>query len=140
MFQAIMVAGTIWVICFAIYKLFELFVRRKERMNIIEKLGDKLNASNPDLKLSIPSLTESANKFNTLKFACLLLGVGFGLLIGYLICLNSIPEYTTGNLNDNSYDAVSVIYGAGVLTGGGIGLLVAFLVEMNYTKRKSEKE
>lgn len=139
MMDFIMVPAIIGIVTYGIYKLFELFVRKKERLTIIEKLGDKLSSSNPDLNLHIPALFENTGKFNTLKFACLLLGVGIGLLIGYVICLNSIPGFYTGNF-DNTYEKVSVIYGASVLTFGGLGLLVAFLVEMNYIKRKSREE
>ncbi|ANI90524.1 hypothetical protein A9P82_00280 [Arachidicoccus ginsenosidimutans] len=129
----------IGIITFGIYRLFELFVHKKERLNIIEKLGDKLGSLNPDSNLSIPAL-ESASKFSTLKIACLLLGVGFGLMIGYFICLSSVQGFNTGNYwHNNLYQTVSVIYGASVLLFGGLGLLVAFLVEMNYSKKKSEK-
>lgn len=128
----------IGIITFGIYKLFELFVHKKERLNIIEKLGDKLNSSNTNLNLS---MLENSNKFNTLKIACLLLGVGLGLLIGYIICATSIPGFTTGNYNgSNVYEITSITYGASVLIFGGIGLLVSFLVEMNYLKRKSDEE
>lgn len=134
-----MVPAIIGIVTYGIYKLFELFVRKKERLSIIEKLGDKLSSSNPDLNLHIPALFENTGKFNTLKFACLLLGVGLGLMIGYVICLNSVPGFNTGNYGNNAYQTISVVYGASVLIFGGLGLLVAFLVEMNYIKRKSNQ-
>jgi hypothetical protein len=132
-----MVPLIIGIITFGIYKLFELFVRKKERLNIIEKLGDKLDASNLDF--SLPSFAENTNKFTTLKFACLLLGIGLGLLIGYMICFNSIAGFAAGNYTGNAYEMIGIVYGAGVFTFGGVGLLIAFLVEMNYTKRKNDK-
>lgn len=134
--EFISIPVVIAIITYGIYKLFELFVRRSERLNIIEKLGDKLDPSN--LSLSLPVFSEKTGKFNTLKFACLMLGVGLGLLIGYFICLNSVPGFSTGNLHDNTYQTISVIYGASVLLFGGLGLLVAFFAEMNYIKRKKE--
>lgn len=139
MMDFISIPAVIGIITFGIYKMFELFVHKKERLNIIEKLGDKFGSLNSDSNLSIPAL-ENTSKFNTLKIACLLLGVGCGLMIGYFICLNSVQGYNTGDyLAHNLYQTVSVIYGASVLLFGGLGLLVAFLVEMNYSKRKSEK-
>ena len=33
------------IICAGIYGLFELFVRRKERLAIIEKIGERLDGS-----------------------------------------------------------------------------------------------
>jgi len=136
MMDFILIPTIIGIITYGIYKLFELFVRKKERLNIIEKLGDKFNPTDLDLKLSMPFFTENTGKYNTLKFACLLLGVGFGLMIGYIISLNTIPGFNTGNWPNNAYQIISTIYGASVLTFGGVGLLVAFLVEMKYSNKK----
>lgn len=137
MMDFISIPTVIAIITFGIYKLFELFVRKKERLSIIEKIGDKLNPSDLNLNLSLPALAENTGKFNTLKFACLLLGVGIGLLIGYVICLNSVPGFNTGDFPNNTYQTVGVIYGASVLSFGGLGLLIAFIVEMKFSKRKS---
>lgn len=137
MMDFIMVPAIIGIVTLGIYKLFELFVRKKERLNIIEKIGDKLSPSDLNLNFSLPALSENTGKFNTLKFACLLLGAGIGLLIGYFICLNTMPGFNTGDFLNNNYQTVSVIYGASVLTFGGLGLLIAFLVEMKFSKRKS---
>ena len=38
----LMIVANVAIVFGVIYKLFELFVGRKERMMIIEKLGDKL--------------------------------------------------------------------------------------------------
>ena len=38
----IMVPLIVGIVCAGIYGLFELFVRKKERLAIIEKIGDKL--------------------------------------------------------------------------------------------------
>lgn len=137
MMNFITIPTVIAIITVGIYKLFELIVRRKERLNIIEKIGDKLNPSDLNLNLSLPAFTENSGKFNTLKFACLLLGVGIGLMIGYFICLNSVPGFNTGDFPNNTYQTIGVIYGASVLSFGGLGLLIAFLVEMRFSKRKS---
>ena len=42
----LMIVANVAIVFGVIYKLFELFVGRKERMMIIEKLGDKLT---PDI-------------------------------------------------------------------------------------------
>ena len=82
-------------------------------------------------------MTNSGNgAFGTLKIACLLLGIGAGLLIGYFICLNSLAGYSTMDLQHNAYEISGVVYGASVLLFGGLGLLVAFVIEMNYSKNK----
>jgi hypothetical protein len=69
-----------------------------------------------------------------LKIACLLLGVGLGLLIGYFICLNSIAGYSTMDLQHNANEISGVVYGASVLLFGGLGLLVAFVIELKSMK------
>mgnify|MGYP007062590855 CR=1 FL=1 len=43
------------IVCAGIYGLFELFVRKRERLAIIEKIGDKLDASAFDGKLGLPN-------------------------------------------------------------------------------------
>ena len=42
------------IITLGIYKLFELFVGKKERLTMIEKLGDKLDPSMLGNRLSRP--------------------------------------------------------------------------------------
>jgi len=58
MLDFIMVPTVMAIICAGIYGLFELFVRRNERMAIIEKIGDKLDASAFEGKLGLPSYTK----------------------------------------------------------------------------------
>ena len=128
------------IITLGIYKLFELFARRKERLTIIEKLGDKLDPSMLELKHSLPIRLEGLQRFGTLKIACLLLGIGLGLLIGYFICLNTVVGFNYENMSHNAYEAVGVIYGASVLLFGGLGLLIAFLVEMKYLHKNNSEE
>ena len=53
MMDFILIPTIIGIITYGIYKLFELFVRKKERLNIIEKFGDKFNPTDLDLKLSM---------------------------------------------------------------------------------------
>jgi hypothetical protein len=115
-----------------VYKLFELFARRKERLNIIDKLGDKLDPSALDIsgKIRFSGIETGNTKFGTLKFACLLLGIGLGLLVGFFI-----ENYYVSASDINSYDTKSVIYGASVLFFGGLGLLISFLVELKYNKK-----
>ena len=115
-----------------VYKLFELFARRKERLNIIEKLGDKLDPSALDIsgKIKFGGIETGSTKFGTLKFACLLLGIGLGLLVGFFIA-----NYYVSPSLENSYEKESVIYGASVLLFGGLGLLISFLIELKYNNK-----
>jgi len=122
------------IITLGIYKLFDLFVRKKERLAIIEKIGEKFDSSMIENKFSFPLKFESNGTFGTLKIGCFLLGVGLGLLVGYLICYNTLVGFNTGNYETR--ETAGVIYGACLLLFGGIGLLIAFLIEMKYRKDK----
>ena len=42
-------------ICLGIYALFELFVRRKERLLIIEKISERMDIADLGKRLSLPS-------------------------------------------------------------------------------------
>ena len=133
MMDFIMVPLIVGIVCAGIYGLFELFVRKKERLAIIEKIGDKLDPS-ADVKIGLPRL--SANfSFSSLKAGCLLAGVGLGVLVGFIISV-STTNYDLKNWGER--EMVSSIYGASVLLFGGIGLIIAFLVEMKITKDKDK--
>ena len=132
------------IITLGIYKVFELFVGKKERLAIIEKLGDKLDPSMLGNRLSLPLpvgtsfMSSSPTSFSALKFGCLLLGMGLGLLTGYMIGVTTIPGFFTEN-NWRMNELASLIYGASVLLFGGLGLVIAFIVELKIS-RKSRKD
>ena len=124
----------------AIYRLFELFVRRKERLTLIEKLGDKLDTSALEGKFLLPTYGKGRS-FTSLKAGCLLMGVGLGLLIGFFINASLATTATDLYNQNNGYTIMSheffgIAYGASVLLFGGIGLLVAFIVEMKLSKKQ----
>lgn len=125
------------IITLGIYKLFDLFVRKKERLAIIEKIGDKFDSSMIENKFSFPFISQQPGTFGTLKIGLLLLGVGLGLLVGFFICqiyvYGPIPNI---EVNHNAWEISGVIYGASVLLFGGLGLLIAFFIEMKYLKDK----
>lgn len=134
MMDFIMVPLIVGIVCAGIYGLFELFVRKKERLAIIEKIGDKLDASAFNAKISLPRLGFNFS-FSSLKIGCLLTGVGLGLLVGFLISSTYIDF---GMENWARRELISTVYGASVLLFGGIGLIVAFVVEMKLSKDKNK--
>ncbi|MDR1557354.1 MAG: hypothetical protein LBS88_10060 [Tannerellaceae bacterium] len=136
MLEFIMVPLVVGICVAGVYGLFELFLRRKERLAIIEKIGDKLDASAFSGKLGLPSYLPRFS-FSALKVGCLLAGVGLGLLIGFFINL----LVSGGNLyfeENNWYrrEVAGVVYGASVLLFGGISLIVAFVIEIKMSKKK----
>lgn len=119
-------------ITLGIYKLFELFVGKRERLAIIEKMGEKFDPSMIGNKFSFPLILPVS--FSALKLGSLLAGMGLGLLIGYIICYSSIPNYLTTNsrtINEIAF----MIYTASVLLCGGLGLVIAFMIELKIAKK-----
>lgn len=130
----IMVPLVVGICVAGVYGLFELFARRKERLAIIEKIGEKMDSSAFQGKLGLPSYL-SKFSFSSLKAGCLLAGVGLGLLTGFLITL----QMTNSGMIDDDWrwrELAGTAYGASVLLFGGIGLLVAFIIELNISKKK----
>ncbi len=82
-----LVVGTITL---GIYKLFELFVCKKERIAMIEKLADRVNTGeiNSNLSLNL-NYSRSRFTFGSLKSGLLMLGIGLGLL-GRLLYLHQL--------------------------------------------------
>jgi len=135
MMDFISIPLVVGIITLGIFRLFDLFVRKKERLAIIEKIGEKFDPSMIENKFSFPMTNSGNGAFGTLKIACLLLGIGLGLLIGYTICLDTIAGYSNMELRNSANEISSVVYGASVLLFGGLGLLVAFVIEMKYLKK-----
>lgn len=138
MLDFIMAPTIVGIITLGIYKLFELFVCRKERLTMIEKIGSNFDPSMIRNKFTFPEKMPSA--FGTLKIACLLLGIGLGLLLGFILT----ESYGLNQLVDTHKDywlhreTIGIIYGSSVLLFGGAGLLVAFILEMKYSKKLKE--
>ena len=77
--------GVLAIIFGCIYKLFELFVGRKERIMLIEKLQPE------QLSHGVAGHLKFSTYFTTLRTGCLLLGIGLGLITGY--CLDPHISY-----------------------------------------------
>lgn len=135
MLDFIMIPLIVGIITLGIYKLFELFARRKERLTIIEKMGEKFDPSMIENPFTFSIKTKGDSAFGTLKIACLLLGIGLGLLVGFLILINTLGYYASNGDNWQYNQQAGVIYGSTVLLFGGLGLLVAFLIELYHNKK-----
>ena len=133
MMNSIVAPLIVWICVSGVYGLFELFARKKERMAIIEKMGDKFDNSLLDGKFN--TLNMSFKSFSSLKIGCLLAGLGLGLLVGLLISTTLIPNvYHAGTEHWRIDRYAEVAYGASVLLFGGIGLLISFVVENKMNK------
>jgi hypothetical protein len=123
------------IICYFTYMVFELFARKSERMKIIEKMGENfspIDTSAVGMQLSslLPSFPKKS--FSALRFGALLTGLGFGLIVGLLLALFLKDYYhLVGNREIDS-----ICYCASLLLFGGLGLLIAYIVE----KKERAKE
>lgn len=125
MMDFISVPLVVGMITLGIYKFFELLVCRRERLNIIEKIDpgalvDYLKNVRMGLPLNSPA-SNSRSGFSSwaLRLGCLLAGLGLGLLVAYW----------TVDVSMENYYAQTAVYGGSVLCFGGLGLVVAFVVE-----------
>lgn len=132
----IMVPVVCGIFVLGFYKLFELFVCKKERLLIIEKMGEKFTPEMLGNKINLSSVGNVS--FSALKFGCLFVGLGLGLLVAYLVCTTTLEGYaemSSNRFNGNLQETISVIYGACVLLFGGAGLLTSFLIELKISKK-----
>ena len=124
---------TTGIVFLAFYKVIGLFVCRKERMAIIEKIGDKLSTSSLTNELELFNYGGLHISFSALKTGCLLIGIGLGMLIGLLLHIYVASMNDLGT-SIGIRNMIEVAYGAPVLLFGGLGLIVAFIVEMRVKK------
>ena len=127
----IMVPLVTGIVTLGIYKFFELLICRRERREIIGKLepGSLIDYLKLRTGATIRTASETAPGIpaGALKVGCLLLGLGAGLLFGFM--LTRITEI-------QSYDTRRVVYGGSVLVFGGLGLIVSFIVERVLSRRR----
>lgn len=136
MMEFISIPVTFGIGAYAFYKLIELYVRKKERLMIIEKLNmlDNINTQNINLSNLFGEEKFLKNPYLALRIGSLLMGLGLGLLIGYLIA-----QLSFGYIPDPSWnirETISVIYGATTLFFGGMGLITGFIIETNMKRKQ----
>ncbi|MDR2362070.1 MAG: hypothetical protein LBD91_05005 [Prevotellaceae bacterium] len=116
------------VIFITLYLIIGLFVHRKERLMIIERaaMNQSLDVNALLKKVTVPS-------FVGLKFGCLISGLGLGFLtcallniLFYAMLYNYQPWWHGGALDI-----------ACILLFGGLGLIIAYVIERRAYKRKA---
>ena len=128
MLDFIMIPANLAIIGICIYRIFDLYVRRPERLNIIEKMSE-LKSVDSEFKVNIDFVSKSSNGiFTSLKLALLFCGLGLGLLVGFFL-MTSGPR----NLD---YSGKELVIGASTLFFGGLGLLISFLIELYCSRNK----
>ncbi len=122
-------------ITLGIYSVFELLIRRRERLNIIEKLGDKVTPEMLTPRFEYMPRQRSGGSFGALKAAGLLMGIGLGLMVAFFII--SFTDLSSNWAVGHNVNYIrELLYGASVLLFGGLGLLVAFIVEVKMRRKE----
>lgn len=126
------------IVTFGIYKIFELFVRRNERMSIIEKFSTGIDPQILMNKFSLPIYQSRDNGSWAIRIGLLLLGIGLGVVIAAIIDLLAVPPTASGEVFYEFRNTISVLYPALAAVFGGLGLVIAYFIEKKNDKSKSE--
>lgn len=126
--------ATMFLVFMYVYETIKLFVRRKERIMIINKLSENSKIDLPeDFGILSENNARESKIFSSLKWGLLIVGLGLGLIMGYILLLGTYnAEINHRNFHNNK----EIIYMASSLTMGGLGVLISFLIELNYYKKK----
>jgi hypothetical protein len=98
-----------------IYGLFFLFVRRRERLTMMEKGYDA----------SLFQSEKPSGRFTSLKFGMLFIGVGAGILVGNILAV------TTALNEEVSFFSMTFLF-------GGLALVLNYLIETKERKENSK--
>lgn len=138
----IMAMVIVATISYAIYKLFELFARRKERMAMIEKLSAGIDPeifNNQFKPIRMPVIQNFTNNSWAIRIGMLLLGVGLGITIATLVDLGVSTSFLDYKDSYQFRTTVDVLYPACAAVFGGIGLVIAYFIEKKEGKKDSHK-
>ncbi len=129
MLDFLIAPSIVGIVAATIYGLFELFARRRERIALIEKLSEIKNFGQVEGKIDFTF--GKSFSFWALRGGCLLIGLGLGIVIGYLL---------TFNVENVAYITrmESTVFAGCILLFGGLGLLLAFILEMKYFKKQKD--
>ena len=125
-------------IVLGIYKIFELFVKKSERMALIEKL----TVLGENKEINIPTIYfKSNNAFSSLRIALLLIGVGIGCILAFYMQYYYFDFYSKLNLEhwqvrEQVNQIKFVLNFSFIATFGGLGLLIAYLIESKKLKKE----
>ncbi|MDR0725827.1 MAG: hypothetical protein LBF59_07475 [Prevotellaceae bacterium] len=131
--------GDITAICIVgfitlgIYKVFELLVRRKERLTFIEKFFDHCERKEISSSFQMPPISFNNQNYGAgaFKIALLLIGVGVGALLNVFTIF-----WAEAARLDMNYEIRGVISFAYIAIFGGLGLLISCLIEAKQSKKE----
>lgn len=143
--QELMAIVIVGIVTLGIYRLFELFVKKKERLAIIDKLGDRISSGEIEKALNFPVFRKINYSYSSwaLKISLLMIGVGLGAIIAFFIQYQVIGDLLLQNhdaweVRRNLHGFQEIIYLSCIAVFGGIGLLSAYLIELKQRNKDHE--
>jgi hypothetical protein len=130
-FDVIFVVGfLVW----GTYKIFELLVRKKERLAIIEKLTLLPNVESAK-PIRLPNIVFEKQDSGSwpLRISLLLIGIGLGCLCTFYTQMYYGWDTMRSFQRDMMFCAFITLF-------GGIGLFIAFMIELNQKNKQSNRD
>lgn len=135
--REIMAVVIVATIALTIYRLFELFARRKERMAMIEKLSLGVDPQSLRTQLNLPLYSNDYNYGSwAIRIGLLLIGVGVGVVVATVVDLFAVAPSTINERMFNEFrNTISILYPACAAIFGGLGLVIAYFIEKKQAKK-----
>ena len=142
MYDLIITPLVFLIVAFFLYKFFELIICRKERRMIIERMDpasllDYAKISGLRVGGGVPSVSPRPRHAAAwpLRIGAVLVGLGLGAAGGRILAANLCSN---GRNIDIYYSNTDIVAGC-VLFMGGLGLLIAFIVEYKLYDQRDDK-
>ena len=100
-------------------------IRKKQSETELRRLLIEHNTDIETAKALIEEKEKKSNKYSSLRWACILIGLGIGAFADFLLGLNSV---------NGIYFWIIIAFGI------GLGLLVSFFVELKLQKNEAKEE
>ncbi|NDV96641.1 hypothetical protein D0T84_17230 [Dysgonomonas sp. 521] len=129
---------------YGIYRLFELIVRRRERLAIIEKISEGIDPAALMGQLDLPNKNEKKYYGSVgswaIRIGLLLIGVGLGVTIAAVIDLLAVaPSSADERAFYEFRNTLSILYPACAAIFGGVGLVIAYFIERKEYRKEQDK-
>lgn len=139
--EMIGIVCVVGIITYGVYRLFELFARRRERMAMIEKLSSGIDPQILNNPLQIQKYRDIMVGSWAIRIGLLLVGVGLGVVTATVVDLLAVaPADTDSRMYHEFRNTISVLYPACAAVFGGIGLVIAYFVEQKNEKKSKRNE